>query len=82
MQRFGYQEGSGLGRFGQGISQALKVERTGRNLGLIVNREGPEESTNKRFKQGIGIMCKHKSNLYMNKYRSRIYRREPSTKYY
>lgn len=42
MQKLGYKEGSGLGRMGQGISQALKVERTGKNQGLIVNNDERE----------------------------------------
>ena len=31
------QEGAGLGRTGQGMSTALKVERLGKNAGVIVN---------------------------------------------
>lgn len=31
------QEGAGLGRSGQGMSTALKVERLGKNSGVIVN---------------------------------------------
>lgn len=31
------QEGAGLGRAGQGMSTALKVERLGKNAGVIVN---------------------------------------------
>lgn len=62
MQKMGYQEGTGLGRFGQGISQALKVERTGKNLGLIVNQEQPQEVERKRFKQGQFTFC-----FYTNK---------------
>lgn len=32
-----FQEGAGLGRSGQGMSTALKVERLGKNSGVIVN---------------------------------------------
>ncbi|MCP9265811.1 SPF45 [Dirofilaria immitis] len=37
MSKFGYKEGTGLGRSGQGMSTALKVERLGKNSGVIVN---------------------------------------------
>uniref|UniRef100_A0A915B5W0 Splicing factor 45 n=1 Tax=Parascaris univalens TaxID=6257 RepID=A0A915B5W0_PARUN len=37
MTKFGYKEGTGLGRAGQGMSTALKVERLGKNAGVIVN---------------------------------------------
>uniref|UniRef100_A0A0N5AQ69 Splicing factor 45 n=1 Tax=Syphacia muris TaxID=451379 RepID=A0A0N5AQ69_9BILA len=37
MTKFGYKEGAGLGRAGQGMSTALKVERLGKNSGVIVN---------------------------------------------
>ncbi|VDK54055.1 unnamed protein product, partial [Anisakis simplex] len=37
MTKFGYKEGAGLGRTGQGMSTALKVERLGKNAGVIVN---------------------------------------------
>uniref|UniRef100_F1L5L4 Splicing factor 45 n=1 Tax=Ascaris suum TaxID=6253 RepID=F1L5L4_ASCSU len=37
MTKFGYKEGAGLGRAGQGMSTALKVERLGKNAGVIVN---------------------------------------------
>uniref|UniRef100_A0A0R3S508 Splicing factor 45 n=1 Tax=Elaeophora elaphi TaxID=1147741 RepID=A0A0R3S508_9BILA len=37
MTKFGYKEGAGLGRSGQGMSTALKVERLGKNSGVIVN---------------------------------------------
>ncbi|VDN28937.1 unnamed protein product [Gongylonema pulchrum] len=37
MSKFGYKEGAGLGRSGQGMSTALKVERLGKNSGVIVN---------------------------------------------
>lgn len=37
MTKFGYKEGAGLGRTGQGMSTALKVERLGKNSGVIVN---------------------------------------------
>lgn len=37
MSKFGYKEGAGLGREGQGMSTALKVERLGKNAGVIVN---------------------------------------------
>ncbi|MFH4977893.1 hypothetical protein AB6A40_004602 [Gnathostoma spinigerum] len=37
MSKFGYKEGGGLGRSEQGMSSALKVERMGKNSGMIVN---------------------------------------------
>ncbi|CAK5092196.1 unnamed protein product [Meloidogyne enterolobii] len=39
MSKMGYREGSGLGAKEQGISRALQVQRTGRNVGLIVGEE-------------------------------------------
>ncbi|KAI1724926.1 g-patch domain-containing protein [Ditylenchus destructor] len=37
MSKMGYRQGSGLGRAGQGMSSALRVERTGRTSGLILS---------------------------------------------
>ena len=37
MAKYGYKEGSGLGKDGQGISQALVVEKTSKRGGRIVN---------------------------------------------
>lgn len=39
MSRMGYREGQGLGAKEQGISRPLEVQRTGRNVGLIVGEE-------------------------------------------
>uniref|UniRef100_A0A915NPB7 G-patch domain-containing protein n=1 Tax=Meloidogyne floridensis TaxID=298350 RepID=A0A915NPB7_9BILA len=39
MSKMGYREGSGLGAKEQGISRTLQVQRTGRNVGLIVGEE-------------------------------------------
>ena len=55
MQKMGYREGSGLGRAGQGISRALKIERTGRNQGLIVNEVEEEKVDVLPIKQGYNI---------------------------
>ena len=37
MSKMGYKEGFGLGRTEQGMSTALRVERTGKNAGVIVS---------------------------------------------
>uniref|UniRef100_A0A0N4XJ59 Splicing factor 45 n=1 Tax=Nippostrongylus brasiliensis TaxID=27835 RepID=A0A0N4XJ59_NIPBR len=37
MSKFGYKQGSGLGRDEQGMSTALSVEKLGKNAGLIIN---------------------------------------------
>lgn len=57
MQKLGYKEGSGLGRMGQGISQALKVERTGKNQGLIVNNDERES-----FRENPGFSSADEQN--------------------
>ncbi|CAD6192918.1 unnamed protein product [Caenorhabditis auriculariae] len=43
MSKYGYKEGQGLGRSEQGISTALKVERTGKQGGVIVAEQKKEE---------------------------------------
>lgn len=37
MSKMGYKEGTGLGRLGQGMSTALKVEHAGRGAGMIIH---------------------------------------------
>lgn len=39
MAKYGYKEGAGLGKDGQGISQALVVEKTSRKGGIIINKD-------------------------------------------
>jgi len=39
MNRMGYKDGKGLGRDEQGMSTALKMEKTGGNAGRIVGVE-------------------------------------------
>ena len=38
MAKYGYKEGGGLGKDGQGIAQALVVEKTSKRGGRIVNQ--------------------------------------------
>lgn len=37
MTKFGYRQGMGLGLNEQGMSTALRIERTGKNVGLIIS---------------------------------------------
>lgn len=39
MSKMGYRHGFGLGRDQQGISTPLRVERTGKNAGLIISEK-------------------------------------------
>ncbi|XP_055355161.1 splicing factor 45-like [Paramacrobiotus metropolitanus] len=48
MAKFGYKEGSGLGRQEQGIASALQVEKTGLRAGKIL-REAPPEPPSSLF---------------------------------
>ena len=43
MAKYGYKEGSGLGKDGQGISQALVVEKTSKRGGRIINQDDAPE---------------------------------------
>ena len=44
MARYGWEEGGGLGKDGQGISQALMVEKTSKRGGRIINLGGEESA--------------------------------------
>ena len=44
MAKYGYKEGSGLGKDGQGISTALVVEKTSKRGGRIVKGLGDEQT--------------------------------------
>ena len=50
MAKYGYKEGSGLGKDGQGISKALMVEKTSKRGGRIINM-GDEAAAPEAFKQ-------------------------------
>jgi len=54
MAKYGYKEGGGLGKDGQGISQALMVEKTSKRGGRIINI-GAEEAENKPGPAGVAI---------------------------
>uniref|UniRef100_A0A915LQJ1 G-patch domain-containing protein n=1 Tax=Meloidogyne javanica TaxID=6303 RepID=A0A915LQJ1_MELJA len=55
MSKMGYREGFGLGAKEQGISRALQVQRTGRNVGLIVGEEKASAITNPSFRNPTAI---------------------------
>ena len=42
MARYGFKEGGGLGKSGQGMAQALQVEKTSKRGGRIIADSGPE----------------------------------------
>ena len=44
MAKYGWEEGGGLGKDGQGISQALMVEKTSKRGGRIINLGGEESA--------------------------------------
>lgn len=54
MAKYGYKEGSGLGKDGQGISTALVVEKTSKRGGRIVKGLG-EEQASEPFKPPGGV---------------------------
>nr|CAD2159037.1 unnamed protein product [Meloidogyne enterolobii] len=54
MSKIGYREGSGLGAKEQGISRALQVQRTGRNVGLIVGEEKASAAITSLSEEGRG----------------------------
>ena len=54
MAKYGYKEGGGLGKDGQGISQALMVEKTSKRGGRIINM-GAEESAAPDTRPGVAI---------------------------
>ena len=53
MAKYGWEEGGGLGKDGQGISQALMVEKTSKRGGRIINLGGEESGGQER--QGAAI---------------------------
>merc|ERR1712029_1240689 len=62
MAKYGYKEGSGLGKDGQGISKALMVEKTSKRGGRIINM-GDDAAATEAFKQP-GAAIPPPSNLY------------------
>jgi len=62
MAKYGYKEGSGLGKDGQGISKALMVEKTSKRGGRIINM-GDEAAAPEAFKQP-GAAIPPPSSLY------------------
>ena len=63
MAKYGYKEGSGLGKTGQGISQALMVEKTSKRGGRIINMGDDAAATPEPFKQP-GAAIPPPSSLY------------------
>ena len=63
MAKYGYKEGSGLGKDGQGISQALMVEKTSKRGGRIINMGDDVPATPEPFKQP-GAAIPPPSSLY------------------
>ena len=55
MAKYGYKEGSGLGKDGQGISTALVVEKTSKRGGRIVQGAGDEPPAPEPFKPPSGV---------------------------
>ena len=53
MAKYGWEKGGGLGKDGQGISQALMVEKTSKRGGRIINLGGEESAAQER--QGVAI---------------------------
>ena len=53
MAKYGWEQGGGLGKDGQGISQALMVEKTSKRGGRIINLGGEESPAQER--QGAAI---------------------------
>lgn len=45
MSKLGYRQGFGLGRDQQGMSTPLRVERTGKNAGLIILEKNELQET-------------------------------------
>ena len=57
MSRMGFEEGSGLGRHGQGITSAIEVRQDGSNRGVIITGKAHREESFPSKKQRIKVVA-------------------------
>ncbi|KAI1715466.1 g-patch domain-containing protein [Ditylenchus destructor] len=67
MSKMGYRQGSGLGRAGQGMSSALRVERTGRTSGLILSDHVAASETEEYGDDVVEVKPKFTSRMSIDK---------------